>query len=93
MYHPPQYTGKHSSTENDIIATIANFDPSIPSTVENLLAYRPNYTDVHMSGLAGMFINGIEGFICSLVLLDHQNINQSIRCLLLKEMVLGMDIQ
>ena len=55
------YTGQHSSTGNDIVATIANFDPSIPSTVENLLAYRPNYTDVHMSGLAGMFINGIEG--------------------------------
>lgn len=68
------YTGQHSSAGNAIVATIPNFDPSIPSTVKNLLAYCPNYTDVHMSGLAGMFVN-IEGlFPCVTGLPEYQPI-------------------
>ena len=70
------YAGQHSSSGNNNVATITNFDPSIPSTVNNLLAYRPNYTDniIHKSGLAGMFVN-IEGlFPCVVGPPEYQSV-------------------
>ena len=48
-----------------VVATIANFDPSMPSTVGNVFAYRPNFTDTHASGLAGMFVNIEQLFPCT----------------------------
>ena len=53
-------TGQHAGGASDVIATISNFNPSISATASNLLAYRPNYVDLHTSGLAGLFVN-LEG--------------------------------
>lgn len=49
----------------DIIAIIDNFNPSISSvSTNNLLAYRPNYSDSHTSGLAAIFVNIERVFPC-----------------------------
>ena len=61
------YTARQAAWDGQsgIVATIANFDPSVPSTVGNILAYRPNFVDAHGSGLAGMFVNIEELFPCT----------------------------
>ena len=53
-------TGQHAGGGSDVIATITGFNPSNSATVGNLLAYRPNFRDLHTSGLAGLFVN-LEG--------------------------------
>lgn len=53
-------SGQHSGGGSNIIATINSFNPSSSSTASNLLAYRPNFVDLHTSGLAAVFVN-IEG--------------------------------
>ena len=53
-------TGQHVGGSSNVIASISNFNPSSSSTASNLLAYRPNFRDLHTSGLAGMFVN-LEG--------------------------------
>ena len=55
----------YTAREAGVVATIANFDPSMPSTVGNVFAYRPNFTDAHASGLAGMFVNIEQLFPCT----------------------------
>ena len=59
-------TGRHVGLGGgDIIAVIDNFNPSISSrSTNNLLAYRPNYSDSHTSGLAAMFVNIERVFPC-----------------------------
>ena len=50
----------------DTIAEISVADPSEPSTsTNNTLAYRPNSTEFHQSGLAGVFLNFEEIFPCA----------------------------
>ena len=50
----------------DLSASISVADPSQPATSSNnLLAYRPNYSDYHSSGLAGLFINLDGVFPCN----------------------------
>ena len=39
-------------------------DPSVSVGNNNILAYRPNYTDFHSSGLAGLFVNLVVAFPC-----------------------------
>ena len=65
------YIGRDGSNNlkmsaGDLSASISLADPSQPATSpNNLLAYRPKYSDYHSSGLAGIFINLDGLFPCS----------------------------
>ena len=48
------------------ITEISIANPSQPSTsADNTLAYRPNFADLHQSGLAGVFLNLEKLFPCA----------------------------
>ena len=51
--------------DTDNLAVLNNFDPSTSSTsTNNLLAYRPNYSDSQTSRLGVIFVNIEEVFPC-----------------------------
>ena len=48
-----------------MITEISIANPAQPSTsLDNILAYRPNFADFHQSGLAGVFLNLERIFPC-----------------------------
>ena len=57
---------QHAGGGSDVVATISNFNPSNSATASNLLAYRPNFRDLHTSGLAALFVN-LEGMFPCIV--------------------------
>ena len=56
-------SGSDFSSQETLIDSISLSDPAI-NVSSTYLAYRPNYNDVHGSGLAGMFINMAGIFPC-----------------------------
>ena len=57
-------SGQAVGSGSTVIATISNFNPANSATNNNLLAYRPNFSDFHRSGLAGLFVNIDSIFPC-----------------------------
>ena len=57
------FSGSVYSRGGTIIDSISLSNPAI-NVSSNYLAYRPNYSDYHSSGLAGMFINMAAMFPC-----------------------------
>ena len=57
--------------EGEIKDSISISDPSASQT-STLLAYRPNFNDVHNSGLAGLFVNIQEVFTCTSVITEYE---------------------
>jgi len=61
-----KYFNSSIGMNGDTIAEISVADPSEPSTsINNTLAYRPNITEFHQSGLAGVFLNFEKIFPCA----------------------------
>ena len=59
------YFNSSTGTNGDTITEISIANPSQPSTsMDNMLAYRPNFADYHQSGLAGVFLNLENIFPC-----------------------------
>ena len=59
------YFNSSTGTNGDVITEISIANPSQPSTsMDNTLAYRPNFADYHQSGLAGVFLNLERIFPC-----------------------------
>lgn len=52
-------------------ARLANFNSSSNAASNNLLAYYPNYSDGHRSGIAAILINMVEAFPCINSLSSH----------------------
>lgn len=52
-------------------AQLANFNSSTNATSNNLLAYYPNYSDGHRSGIAALLVNMVEAFPCINSLSSH----------------------